>query len=263
MEVNEFKLYWRYIRMHFFEQLQYRGWPIELFMTLIIVITDPLDAILMLDRYGAIGGIQPTNILLVYAIAVCAFGLAELFGRGFDVFPWHVKSGDFDRILLRPRSTIVQVMTLRFHLSRLSRVIGMGVLIGLCIRAQGVALSARGALVLLMALLGGMLLYIGVFIIASAIAFYTVESLDLTYIFTNGSYQVAKLPPQYLPDWLRRLFTYILPMLAVCYYPAQEILTPGSTGILGLLPLPISCAFLAVSLVIWRRGVRHYAGTGS
>lgn len=40
-----------------------------------------------------------------------AFTLTECFARGFDVFPQLIKSGDLDRILLRPKSEIFQVLT--------------------------------------------------------------------------------------------------------------------------------------------------------
>jgi len=250
--------------MHFLSQLQYRGWYLEILMAVIFVITDPIDAMLLLDRFGTVGGMRASQILLVYATAVCSFGLAELFGRGFDSFPWLVRTGEFDRILLRPRSTIVQTMTLRFHLHRLARVIGMGSLMILCIRMENVSLGIGDIAMLILALVSGMLVYIGIFIITSAIAFFTIEALDYVFIFTNGSYQTAKVPPKLLPDWLRRTFTYVVPMFAFCYYPIASIFGWGEARFTAYyLAFPIGVAFVEVALALWYYGVRHYRSAGS
>lgn len=261
--MNEVRLYFRYIRLHLLSGLQYRGWILDVLVSLFVVVTDPLDAVFMLDRFGGIGGLTPSQILLVYAIAVCAFGLAEVFGRGFDCFPPLVKNGEFDRILLRPRSTVVQTMTVRFHLSRLPRVLGMGAVVIWCLRGQSVSFGLRESWLLLSALGGGMCVYIGVFVFAATLSFVTIEAFSFTYIFTNMSYQVAKVPPRLLPNWLRRMFMYVLPMFIFCYYPAAAICGWDEPAILGHLALPVGGAFLAISLVVWNVGVRHYKSTGS
>lgn len=258
-----FMLYWRYIRLHFLSELQYKGWPIKLLMVLIVVITDPLDAVLMLDRFGSIGDWTATRVLLIYGMAVCSFGLAELFGRGFDYFPLLVRTGEFDRILLRPRSTFLQAMTLRFHLHRLARVLGAGALAVLCLRAQQVMLGPGEVALFTLALAGGAATYIGVFLISSAVSIFTIQPIDWIYVFTNGSYQAAKLPPQFLPDWLRRTFTYVMPMFLFCYYPVAAICNWGVPRFMGYLALPAGGAFLGASMLLWQLAVRHYKSTGS
>jgi len=261
--VNGFALYWRYMRINFLAQLQYKGWIFDFILALFFVATDPLDAALLLGRFGGVGGMSASQILLVYAMAVCAFGLAEIFGRGFDYFPFLVRGGEFDRIMLRPRSTAMQAAALRFHLSRFSRVLGMGAFAVFMLRAQDIAIGAREILLFIGALAGGTLVYTGIFIIAATVSFFTIQPLDVIYIFTNGSYQVAKVPPRLLPDWLRRAFTYIAPMFAFCYYPAASICGWGEADWPGYMALPAGAAFLVVSLAIWQFGVRHYKGTGS
>ena len=59
-----------------------------------------------------------------------AFALAEGIGRGFDTFPNLVKRGDFDRLLLRPHSTALQVAGQDLQLMRLGRLLqGLAVLL--------------------------------------------------------------------------------------------------------------------------------------
>ncbi len=54
-------------------------------------------------------------------MANVSFALSEAFGRGFDVFSGLVRTGEFDRLLLRPRSTTFQVAASNLQLMRIGR----------------------------------------------------------------------------------------------------------------------------------------------
>ena len=261
--MNELALYFKYLRVNFLAGLQYKGWPMQVINVLFVAVTDPLDIVLLFLRFGPIGDWSVERVLLVYSLALTSFGLAELFSRGFDEFPWQIRTGSFDRILLRPRSTIVQVLGMRFHLNRLPRVIAGLSVVWWSLAKQGVAVGPVEILQLTLALVGGYLVYTGVFVFSSALAFWTIHALDWIYIFTNGSYQVAKVPPHLLPTWLRTLFVILMPMLVISYYPAASICRWGVPAVLGWLALPAGASFFLVSLTLWRVGMKHYASTGS
>ena len=260
---SAFGLYTRYIRILALAQLQYRGWILGLLPSLVYVITDPLDAILLFDRFGALGDWTASRIFLVYGLALMSFGLAELFARGIDYFPNLVRQGEFDRLLLRPRPLLMQAAAMRFHLNRLNRVIAGGLRALVCLRAQGAVPSAANIAMLVLAVLGGMLAYAGTLLIAAAVSFFTVGDSELINLFTNGSYQVAKAPPQMLPAWLRRAFTFLMPMFLFTHYPAAAVCGWGGSRLMGWLALPVCAVFFGAAVIFWRFGVRHYRSTGS
>lgn len=262
--MKSLKLYFKYIRINMLSGLQYRGWWIMVLQTLIVVVTDPIGLIFLFSRFGSVGVWSVEKILLIYAMAVTSFGLAETFCRGFDYFPWRmIRSGDFDRVLLRPCSMFVQIAGSFFHIHRISRVVGGIFAILWCLWRLKVAFTPLNVLVLIMALIGGYFAYTGVFVMTSGIAFFTIQGLDWIYIFTNASYQVTRCPIDYMPKILRNLFTFFMPMLVISYYPAAAICGWGEGYLKGLLALPAGLAFLAFALYIWRFGVRHYQSTGS
>lgn len=262
--MNGLKLYFKYIRMNFLTGLQYKGWPIMVLHVMIVVITDPIGLIFLFSRFGSIGEWSVERIILIYAMAVASFGLAESFCRGFDYFPWRmIRSGDFDRVLLRPRSLIVQIAGSYFHIHRLSRVFGGICAIIWCLWKQGVQPTPLNVLTVVLALVGGFFSYTGVFLMTSGIAFFTVQGLDWIYIFTNASYQVTRCPIDYMPKVLRYLFTFFMPMLVISYYPASAVCGWGESYFKGLLALPAGITFLVFSMFIWNFGVRHYKSTGS
>jgi len=262
--VKDFKLYCKFIKMHMLSGLEYKGWWMMCVQTAFIVLTDPISVVLMFSRFGGIGGWTMEQILLIYALAVTSFGLAESFCRGFDYFPWRmIRSGDFDRLLLRPRSLFTQIAASYFHLHRLPRpVTGIIAIIWLCSRLN-VSITFINILVLILAILGGLLTYTGVFIMTSGIAFFTIKGLDWIYIFTNASYQVTRCPIDYMPKILWGMFTFVMPMLVISYYPASLVCGWGEPAFTGFLALPAGFAFLGLSLLIWKVGVRHYKSTGS
>ena len=262
--VKEITLYFKYIKMHILAGLEYKGWWMMCVQTAFIVVTDPIAVVLMFLRFGGVGEWQMGDILLIYCLAVTSFGLAEVFCRGFDSFPWRMlRSGDFDRLLLRPRSLFTQVSASIFHMHRIPRpVTGMIAIVWLLVRLK-VPFGPVNILVLILSLCGGLLTYSGVFIMTSGIAFFTIKGLDWIFIFTNASYQVTKCPVEYMPRILWGVFTFFMPMLVISYYPASLICGWGEPKFTGFLALPAGAAFLGFSLLIWKVGVRHYKSTGS
>jgi ABC-2 type transport system permease protein len=250
--------------MQFSVGLQYKGWWLMCLQVLFVCATDPLPTLLMFRRMGSIGVWSPERILLIYVIALTSFGIAESFCRGFDYFPWKMlQTGDFDRLLLRPRNLAVQVAGSVFHIHRLSRVAaGFGMIVWLMNRL-GIALTPLNLAVLAQAIVGGALMYCGVFVLSSGVAFFTVKALDWIYILTNASYQVTRVPTDYMPRLMHRVFTFFLPILLISYYPASVACAWGEPTWTGFLALPAGLLFLVLSLLVWKIGVRHYTSTGS
>ena len=82
-----------------------------------------LGIFFMFQRFSTVEGFTYSEVLLCFSIILLEFALAEMVARGFDTFSGMVRSGDFDRILVRPQSEIVQVLGSRFELTRIGRMI--------------------------------------------------------------------------------------------------------------------------------------------
>src|SRR5512133_614343 len=103
-------------------QLRYRStfW-LNLFGQIFIPLSVLAGVVLLFARFGNLKGWTASEALLCYGVTHCAFSLAELFARGFDSFAAVLSNGEFDRILVRPRSPIVQVLGARLELTRFGR----------------------------------------------------------------------------------------------------------------------------------------------
>ena len=262
---KDINIYLKYIRIHFLTGLQYKGWWLMTLQVFVVCVTDIAPAYLLFSRMGNVGEWTWERILLIYALAVTSFGLAESLFRGFDYFPWHMlRSGDFDRVLLRPRSVIAQVAGSYFHIHRLMRVAAGLFAILYALGRLGVRATPFTISVIALALAGGALMYSGIFIMSSGVAFFTIKALDWIYIVTNASYQVTRIPMDYMPAIFRRAFTFVMPMLVISYMPAAAVCGwGGASPLTGYLALPAGIVFIALSYFVWKIGQNHYQSTGS
>ena len=261
--LKELRLYRQYIRINLLAGLEYKGWWLMIIHVVLITTYDPLMVVLLFSRFGNIGDWTMERILLIYAMAFTSFGLAESFFRGFDYFPRYVRSGDFDRVLLRPKSLFTQVSAAYYHLHRSARVVvGLGIIFWALSRL-GAEITFVNIIMLVLALVGGLMAYAGVFVIGAGISFFTVDALDFIYIFSSASREVARVPIDYIPRVLRYTFTFLMPMLVITYMPASAIGGWGGEVWKGWLALPAGGVFFGVALLVWRVGVRHYKSTGS
>lgn len=222
----------------------------------------------LFDRFGTVQGWRIGEVALFYGLVNVMFALADALGRGFDVLGTEfLRTGAFDRLLLRPRPLALQLMGHDVRLSRLGRLLqGLLVVVFASMQAPIDWTPAHLALALF-AIAGGVALFLGILVLQGTLAFWTVESLEVANVFTYGGVEAGQYPMALYARWFRRLLTFVVPLACVAYYPGLAILERadplGAPAWVGWLSPLAGFAFLALSFAVWRRGVRHYASTGS
>ena len=103
--MNPLQLYWRYLMLSIRAQLQYRAAFLMAALGQFLSTGIEFLAIWVLfDRFGRLQNWRLAEVALFYSVVNCAFALADALSTGFDQFGnQYVKTGDFDRLLLRPR----------------------------------------------------------------------------------------------------------------------------------------------------------------
>ena len=120
---------------------------------------------------------------------------------------------------------------------------------------------------MLAAITGGVLLFLGIFMLQAAVTFWTVQSLEVYNIFTYGGETAAQYPVTFYDGWMRQALIWLLPVAAVTYFPVCAL--TGHPEELGT-PFWLQCCrpavgpvFLVLGLAGWRLGLCHYTSTGS
>ncbi len=220
----------------------------------------------LFDRFGSLRGWTLPEVALFYGVANTAFAIAEALARGFDTFPNLVKSGDFDRLLLRPRSTALQVMGSELQLMRIGRLAQGLVVLVWAMHSLRLSWSPGTILLIVGTILGGACIFAGLFVLQATMSFWTIETLEIMNTVTYGGTETAQYPLTIYKPWFRRFFTFVIPLAFANYLPLSSLLgrseSPGFHVMAAASPL-VGLLFLIVSMSLWKVGVQHYHSTGS
>ncbi|NIK75234.1 ABC-2 type transport system permease protein [Paenibacillus castaneae] len=259
------RLYWKYIVILFKSQMQYRTsfWLLTLGQFLV-----PFSVFaglyFLFERFGQIQGWNFQEVALCFSIIHMAFAISECFARGFDSFSGMVVNGEFDRVLVRPRSTVLQVLGSKFEFTRVGRLAQSTLVLIWAISQLPIEWTMLKAITLFFMVISGFFIFAGIFMLAAAMCFWTIQGLEVANIFTDGGKEMAQYPLNIYQKWVTRFFTFIIPFGCVNYLPLLYILDKTTGNDLPYILAPAAgIVFIAPCMLVWRVGVRHYRSTGS
>ncbi|MDD3334990.1 MAG: ABC-2 family transporter protein [Eubacteriales bacterium] len=257
------RLYFRYLAVGLKSQMQDKT---SFFLTLIgqglSSFTTYLGVAFMMRRFHQVDGFTYAEVLLCFATVLMAFSLAETFARGFDRFSVMIGNGEFDRALVRPRSAIFQVLAAKPNFSRLGRLLQAMLVLGYAMPNSGVHWTWDRICTLLGMIFGGMVLFSSLFLLYAGLCFFTTEGLEVMNVFTDGGREFGRYPLSIYGKRVLQVFTYMVPLALVQYYPLLYLLGRTDDSRWMLAPLA-ACLFVVPAYGVWRIGLRHYRSTGS
>lgn len=259
------KLYFKFMSILFKSQMEYRTSFLllsigQFFVPFLVFVS----MLLFFQRFPNINGWSLYEVALCYSIIHIAFSISECFARGFDAFSSTVVNGDFDRILLRPRGTILQVLGSKFEFSRIGRLIQSLIVLIFSLSHLHVVWNFYKILTLILMIISGIFIFIGIYMLGATFSFWTIEGLEVINIFTDGGREMAQYPLNIYKEWVRKFFTFVIPFGTVNYLPLMFILdkVQGNQLIYMFTPL-FGLLFIAPCTFLWNFGVRHYKSSGS
>lgn len=221
-----------------------------------------LGILFLFQRFSNVKGFTYSEVLLCYSIVLLEFSLAELFARGFDQFSEMVRSGSFDRVLVRPQNEILQVLGSKFELTRIGRLLQALVMFFYGILQSHIVWTPGKVFTVIFMLLGGICLFSGIFLLYASLCFFTLEGLEFMNIATDGAKEYGKYPLSIYGKRLLQFTTFVIPYALVQYYPLLYLLDQRTGIFFVFLPL-LAMLFLAPCYLLWRFGVRCYKSSGS
>jgi viologen exporter family transport system permease protein len=235
----------------------------------LIVVFEVAGVVLLVDRFGAIGGWRPAEVVLLFGLAFAGQGLALLFGDTLeaDKVSQLVRRGTFDQVLTRPVSPLGWVLASYVDTRFVGRLLaGAGTVVWAADRA-GVAWTLGRAGLAALAVVCAATIVFAVLLAAAGFTFVTVQGSEAVNVLVYGGQYLASYPMQIYGPPLRFLFVWLVPFGLAIYVPALGVLgrqgPPGLPTWLAWLAAPAAGAFLAGGGLAWRAGIRHYVGTGS
>jgi len=219
---------------------------------------------LIFRSFPSIAGWNYEEMLFFYGFSLIAFTPTQCFFDNNWGLPWRVRSGDFIKYCFRPINTFFYYISEVFDMKGLGQLAaGIAVLTYAWIKLK-LGFSVLTAVLLLLNLTGASLFMIAMLNLSAATVFWTTGSggigiMELVVRFRDYS----RYPITIFNGFLKFLFTFVIPMAFISYYPSLVFLRPGELPLLTLLCPLIGAAFFVLSCFVWMKGAKNYSGTGS
>jgi viologen exporter family transport system permease protein len=259
-------VYSRLVLLQIRAQMQYR-WSFALSMsgTFLFTALDFAVILIVFHNIHSLVGWSAPEVALLYSAAAMSFALADIVLGSLDQLPRMIRDGSFDTLLLRPRSSLFQLLATDFMLRRAGRLIqAFIVFIVLLTRFLNVDWTMAKAIVLSSAIISGAVILGAVWICAASVCFWVDGAAEFVNVFSTGSLFFAQYPLGIYAGWLRQLVLYVVPIGFVIYMPATYILEKSAAlGHTGQFASPaVAAVSVATAALFWRRGIRHYKSAG-
>lgn len=264
------RLYFLPLRAQARSQQVYRlSFALDALAAALITFTEFMAFVLVLPRFGGLGGWTLPEVSLLYGLAELSFVVMDMLFGGFDApnMSQQVRSGSFSTFLLRPLPLPLQVFGSDFALRRVTRVLLAVGIVAYAVSGLDISWTPADIALLVGSVLGMTAFFGGLFVIGGTLTFWTVESVEAMNVLTYGGRSLISYPMDIYGTFLRKTFTYVIPAAFLSYFPVLHVLgRPLPDGLpewAAFLPLPAGVLVLTLAFAFWRVGVRRYVGTGS
>ncbi len=266
---SDLRLYRYLVSMQIRAQLQYKlNVLLDIATFFGVTALEFIALLLFFVPFPTLLGWRIGEVALLTAIMSISFGIAEMAGAGIDNFPTTIRRGEFDRVMLRPAGTFMQVIGSDFRLRRCGRLAQGTIAFFIALRLlPGLHWTVDKLLILPIGILSGSVIFIAILLLGATICFWSVETDEITNVLTYGAREMLSYPLTIYHQALQRFFLFIVPVAFGSYVPACYILgRPLPFGLPAAIafaaPL-VALLFALVAAWIWRFGVHHYQSTGS
>lgn len=235
----------------------------------LLVVTEAIGAIFLLDRAGGLGGWTTAEVVVLVAVAGTGLGIGMAVGAPLEPpsFAQWLRDGRFDMALTRPISPWLWVVVTDVQIRQLGRVVGGALVLAWAVPRLPSGMDPWAIVLLPMAVACMAVVVLSLLTAGAALTMWTVEGSEILNSFTYGGATLAGWPLQIYASGLRFVFLWIVPIGAAVYVPVLVVLDRAGPPGVGpaLLPFVPLAATLSAALAgaAWRAGLAHHVGTGS
>ena len=217
---------------------------------------------ILFHTFPTINGWDYHHMLFLYGFSLVALTPVQCFFDNNWNLRFMVQSGDFIKYCFRPVNVFFYFISEVFDVKGLGQLaFGIGT-IAYSWSHLGLGFSPLMLLKLIVFLITASLIMISLQNAAAATCFWIQNSfyvLDLVTRFKD----YAKYPITIFSPVFRFIFTFVIPVAFIAYYPSIVILRPDSVPLLTWLSPIIGILFFFGSYKFWMFGAMKYSGTGS
>ncbi|MFS0840454.1 ABC transporter permease [Paenibacillus sp. 1P03SA] len=252
-----------YLKNYLKTRLTYRSdfW-IEVVSDLLFNGLNLVFILVVFQQTELLGDWNRDQILFIYGFFMIPYGLFSTIFNLWNFSERYIVKGEMDRILTRPAHSLWQLMLENMDPASLfSALAGLVVMI-YSWGQLGLPVHWSDPLIMLMMVVSGVLIYGGIYVSLSALAFFSDSPTGIMPLIWNIQ-NYGRYPVTIYNKLLRGILTWILPFAFVGFYPAAYFLDPLNWKGFALLTPVMGIIFITIGLSVWNIGVKRYRGAGS
>ncbi|MDE3168967.1 MAG: ABC-2 family transporter protein [Acidobacteriota bacterium] len=245
-------------------QMGYRGdFIVSLITAFAATIFGLLFVIILFQRAPKLAGWSFEEELFLYGFSLVPYGVfnivaSNLYNFGND----YIIEGKFDRILLRPISSLFQIL---FETFRLEAVQGIATGI-FCMWWASSRLHVAWPLGKIAALfffeVCASVIYVSVFLMLTCVSFWFEDRVGIHPPVWNVI-NFGRYPLSIYNGAVQFVLCWIVPFGLASFYPSVRMLGRAVAPEYAPLVPVVAAVFLALSISLWNFGTRYYSSTGS
>ena len=203
------------------------------------------------------------ELMFLYGFSLLPLGFFNVVSWNlYDFSELYIIEGRFDRVLLRPVSTLFQVVFEKFRLESLQEVVTGVAVVWLCLHRLHITLKVLDYFWLTVMIACGTAIYLAVFLMLTAVSFWFEDRVGIVPPVFN-MLNFGRYPLTIYNVFIQFMLSWIIPFGFATFYPTTHFLGRSAfTREFHLVPV-VAAVFSALAIVVWNRGVGNYSSTGT
>lgn len=217
---------------------------------------------ILFRNFPSIMGWDYNEMIFLYGFSLVSLTPVQCFFDNNWNLRHYVYSGDFIKYCFRPINLFFYFQSEVFDIKGIGQLLfGVGTLTYSWSKI-GIPVTALSIIKVIFFLITASLFMIAIMNIAAASCFWILKSgYILTTVIKLKDY--ARYPITIFNPVFRFIFTFIIPIAFIAYYPSIVILSPNNVPILSWFSPLLGILFFGISYKIWMYGATKYNGTGT
>ncbi|HTV58619.1 MAG TPA: ABC-2 family transporter protein [Verrucomicrobiae bacterium] len=259
-----FSLLFEYFTQYAKVRIGYRGdFLISLATSFAATVFSLGFVVILLKKAVQLAGWNLYEVIFLWGFTQIPYGIFNIISLNlYDFGNNYIIEGKFDRILLRPISSLFQVLFETFRIESFQE-IATGIF---CMVWATHELGVRWTLLKFAMLffygICAAVIYVSVFLILSAVSFWFEDRIGVHPPVWN-IIAFGRYPLSIYSGAVQFVLCWIIPFGLASFYPSVRLLGRSVTPEYAPLVPVVAAVFLTAAISLWNFGTRHYSSTGS
>lgn len=258
------RLYWQFFKMHLKVMMEYRtDFYIGVASVFFVQGASVFFVKVVFDHIESIQGWTYYEVLFIYGIALTGRSLEHIFFDSLWIIGWnYIRSGQFDRLLVRPVNPLFQIIAERVQQDGFGHlIIGLFVL-GTSMHHLDIVWGWPDFLMLAVMIVSSGAIFMSINLFFATLSFWMVDSFPIM-LAVHGLNDFARYPLTIYNKGIRFLLTWIIPYGFTAFYPSAYFISHSGYRSTALWSPFAAAAACVIAYLFWKKGLKSFTSTGT